>query len=69
MNTVQTAHSPNTSPDLTMLLERRTSDGVEYDDATDADEEWKPARGFLNGILIATPLWGLIGMLIWLVLG
>ena len=36
---------------------------------TDTDDDMKPARGILNGILFAVPMWGAIGLLIWFFLG
>lgn len=30
----------------------------------DTDDDMKPARGILNGILFAVPMWGAIGLLI-----
>ncbi len=33
-----------------------------------AREEDDPARGFANGILLALPLWGLIGLAAWALL-
>jgi hypothetical protein len=30
--------------------------------------DWRPSRGFMNGILLAVPLWGLIGLVTWFVL-
>jgi hypothetical protein len=35
----------------------------------DDDDDLRPGRGFVHGILLAVPLWGLIGMLVWVVLG
>jgi hypothetical protein len=33
----------------------------------ETDDELKAGRGFSNAILLAVPLWGLIGLLTWLV--
>jgi hypothetical protein len=35
----------------------------------DTDDDMKPARGILNGVLFAVPMWGAIGLLIWFFLG
>jgi hypothetical protein len=34
----------------------------------DPDDDLKVARGFANGVLLAVPMWGLIGLLTWFVL-
>jgi hypothetical protein len=31
----------------------------------DSDDDLKPARGFLNGVMLAVPMWAAIGLLIW----
>jgi hypothetical protein len=48
---------------------RQPSSGM-LEDASpvDTDDDLKPARGFINGVLLAVPLWGLIGVLTWLLL-
>jgi hypothetical protein len=33
--------------------------------ATDPLGDTNPARGFVNGVLLAVPLWSVIGLLIW----
>jgi hypothetical protein len=35
----------------------------------DTDDDLRTARGFLTGVLLAVPLWGIIGLVIWLVVG
>ena len=35
---------------------------------TDTDDDLKPARGFVNGVLISVPLWVVIVALSWLFL-
>jgi hypothetical protein len=51
--------SPSELPDAAIKV---------FDD-TDTDDDLKPARGFLNGILLAVPLWAVIGLLVWFFLG
>jgi hypothetical protein len=31
----------------------------------DPDDDLKPARGFINGVMVAVPMWAVIGLLIW----
>ena len=54
---------------LVLPLHRPWPGRREDEPAIDADDELRPVRGFVNGILVAMPLWGLIGMLTWFVLG
>jgi hypothetical protein len=49
-------------------LQRPSSGLLEDAPPTDTDDDLKPARGFRNGVLLAVPLWGLIGLLAWLLL-
>jgi hypothetical protein len=35
----------------------------------DTDEDLRTARGFLTGILLAVPMWGVIGLMVWLLIG
>jgi hypothetical protein len=34
----------------------------------DDDDDLRPARGFAIAVLLALPMWGAIGLVIWLVL-
>lgn len=52
--------------DLTLPPAAFTSAATELFD--DADDDLKPARGFLNGVMLAVPIWAVIGLLIWFVL-
>jgi hypothetical protein len=48
---------------------RRTSSNPIGETApTDTDDDLKSARGFVNGVLISVPLWGVIVALTWLFL-
>jgi hypothetical protein len=49
-------------------LSRRCSGPIEDSAPPGADDDLKAARGFMNAVLFAVPLWGLIALLIWLVL-
>jgi hypothetical protein len=35
----------------------------------DDDDDLRPARGFVAAVLLALPMWGAIGLMIWFVLG
>jgi hypothetical protein len=35
----------------------------------DTDDDLRTARGFLTGILLAVPMWGMIGLMVWLFIG
>lgn len=35
----------------------------------DTDDDLRTARGFLTGIALAVPLWGVIGLAVWLLVG
>jgi hypothetical protein len=35
----------------------------------DIDDDLRTARGFLNGIVLAVPAWGIIGLVTWLLVG
>jgi hypothetical protein len=48
-------------------LRRPTPEPIEDAALTDTDDDVKPARGFMNAVLLSVPLWGLIGLLTWLV--
>jgi hypothetical protein len=46
----------------------RTSPGpIENATTSDTDDDLKPARGFMNATLLSVPLWGLLGLLTWLI--
>jgi hypothetical protein len=53
-------------------LKRERPASSSRDSATDAfadtDSDVNPARGIINGVLLAIPLWSVIGLLIWFVL-
>jgi hypothetical protein len=38
------------------------------DTLADTDGDANPARGIINGVLLAMPLWSVIGLLMWFVL-
>jgi hypothetical protein len=42
---------------------------IASDAFANTDDDMKPARGILNGVLFAVPMWGAIGLLIWFFLG
>jgi hypothetical protein len=48
---------------------RPSSGPIEDAALDDSDDDLKSARGFINGALIAVPIWGLIGLLVWFILG
>lgn len=48
-------------------LRRPTPGPIEDAALADSNDDLKPGRGFRNAVLLAVPLWGLIGLLIWLV--
>jgi hypothetical protein len=35
----------------------------------DINDDLRTARGFLNGIVLAVPVWGIIGLVTWLLVG
>jgi hypothetical protein len=47
---------------------RTSSDPIGETAPTDTDDDLKSARGFVNGVLISVPLWGVIVALTWLFL-
>ena len=47
---------------------RTSSDPIGETATTDTDDDLKSARGFVNGVLISVPLWGVIVALTWLFL-
>ena len=47
---------------------RPCSDPIRDTAPTDTDDDLKPARGFVNGVLISVPLWVVIVALTWLFL-
>jgi hypothetical protein len=49
-------------------LHRTAFTPIEDAAITESDADPKPARGFLNGVLLAVPLWGLLGVATWFVL-
>jgi hypothetical protein len=54
-------------PDPIARFRRPTPGPIEDAALADTDDDLKPARGFMNAVLLAVPLWGLIGLLTWLV--
>jgi hypothetical protein len=44
----------------------QTRGGTDF--GSDADDDMTPARGIIAGVILAVPLWCLVGLLIWLVL-
>jgi hypothetical protein len=56
-------------PAVIAAVHRPSAGPLEDAAFADADDDLKPARGFINGVLIAVPMWGLIGLLAWYFLG
>jgi hypothetical protein len=59
---------PAAHPDPGSAFESDSRDRIDSETAALADDDWRPARGFIMGIIMAVPLWCLIGFLSWLVL-
>jgi hypothetical protein len=38
------------------------------DELSEMDDDLNPARGLINGVVLALPHWGGVGLLIWYVL-
>jgi hypothetical protein len=53
---------------LVAPFRRPSSDPIGDTAPTDTDDDLKPARGLVNGVLISVPLWGVIVALTWLFL-
>jgi len=62
----------NVSPHLVPLLRNAAAVEIPPDDAPVADrtrDDLGPAKGILTGLGLAIPLWGLIGLGIWWLVG
>jgi hypothetical protein len=59
--------APLEHADPTLVAPLRGPSSGPIDDAalTNADDDLKAARGFMNAVLFALPLWGLIALLVW----
>jgi hypothetical protein len=55
-------------PAFIASLRRASSGRIENPAHTTINDDWKPTRGFMNGVFLAVPLWGLIGFVLWFVL-
>jgi hypothetical protein len=54
---------------LIALLRQPPPDSVDDESLEAANADLISARGILIGLLLATPMWGVIGLTIWLLMG
>lgn len=62
----------NVSPNLIPLLRNATSLEISPDDAPVTDrvrDDFGPAKGIIAGLLLAIPLWSLIALGVWWIVG